>query len=374
MRICDGLSHIPINILFHLLLFFRLRFCLLFEETFLCKALHNLVQVHTKETKKKQKERTKKKGRKIHFFSTIISSNMESQLTERTYMNTRRRRNEYNSVSEILAKWKTHNEQQLSCSTIEELKRMTSRKGLARGSRKGCMPGKGGPENLECTFRGVRQRTWGKWVAEIREPINTGNGTNQQHGKRSRRLWLGTFSTAVEAASAYDEAAKAMYGPSAILNFPNKNEEENYDCSNVQMAASESTEGSVNYKEFNEEIKFPGVSQVVDVKDDELMMESMHSGGSGNDSNLGFDYPQEWVMESLNEFGNNNFGLKEEDDYEFNQHVGLLYSDCLFNKSSDVMANCKAQQPNLSGPLGSLGFDFFSSDFIRSHTNLDNLN
>ncbi|MCO5576398.1 hypothetical protein L7F22_030208 [Adiantum nelumboides] len=76
-------------------------------------------------------------------------------------------------------------------------------------SRKNCMKGKGGPENAQCTYRGVRQRTWGKWVAEIREP------------NKGRRLWLGSFLTAQEAALAYDEAAKILYGSCAPINMPN---------------------------------------------------------------------------------------------------------------------------------------------------------
>lgn len=75
-------------------------------------------------------------------------------------------------------------------------------------SRKGCMRGKGGPENAACTYKGVRQRTWGKWVAEIRGP------------NRGARLWLGTFDTSHEAALAYDAVARKLYGSDAKLNLP----------------------------------------------------------------------------------------------------------------------------------------------------------
>lgn len=62
--------------------------------------------------------------------------------------------------------------------------------------------------SISTKFIGVRQRSSGKWIAEIKDTTH-----------KKIRMWLGTFETAEDAARAYDEAACLLRGSNTRTNF-----------------------------------------------------------------------------------------------------------------------------------------------------------
>ncbi|KAL4179142.1 hypothetical protein AMTRI_Chr13g85830 [Amborella trichopoda] len=132
-----------------------------------------------------------------------IESSADSSFRERNKDSSIRERNKLESGST------ERNRMESSSRERNKLESSSRERNSVKSSRK---PGK---------YKGVRQRRWGKWAAEIRDP-----------SKKGVRIWLGTYNSEEEAAKAYERAAKKMEGAgSSSASLSCVSEDEQYSLS-----------------------------------------------------------------------------------------------------------------------------------------------